>query len=226
VSEIFLSVQGEGIHSGTPAVFLRTYYCNLTCAWCDTKYTWLNQVGSKPGVDYTPMSDDAILSNIAGYGCKHLVLTGGEPLIHQKALEPLLVTLKKTGFFIEVETNGTITPSPGMVEIVDCFNVSPKISSSLIEASKRIRSESLLAFARIEKAWFKFVICDPKDLVEVETLISEFEIRRDRVMLMPEGIDATTLLARSQWLIELCKEKNFRFATRLHILLFGNRRGT
>jgi 7-carboxy-7-deazaguanine synthase len=226
VSEIFFSIQGEGVHSGTPAVFLRTYYCNLTCTWCDTKYTWLDQAKSKPGVDYRSMSAEDILGAISEYGCKHLVLTGGEPLIHQEALEPLLATLKAAGFFIEVETNGTIAPSPRMVELVDCFNVSPKLSSSLIELSKRVRAESLRAFARTDKAWFKFVISDPKDLVEVEAVVSEFSITRDRVILMPEGIDAATILARSRWLIELCKEKDLRFGTRLHILVFGNRRGT
>jgi 7-carboxy-7-deazaguanine synthase len=226
VSEIFLSVQGEGVHSGTPSVFLRTYHCNLTCAWCDTKYTWLDQDKSRPGVDYTSMSADDILSSVTAYGCKHLVLTGGEPLIHQRVLLPFLSTLKGAGFFIEVETNGTIAPSPEMVEAVDCFNVSPKISSSLVEASARIRPDSLRAFAGVEKAWFKFVISDPRDVVEVESLISEFAIRRDRVMLMPEGIDAASLLARSRWLVDICKERNLRFAARLHILLFGNRRGT
>jgi len=225
VSEIFLSVQGEGVHSGTPSVFLRTYRCNLSCTWCDSKYTWLDQDKARAGVDYTPMSAGAVIDKIASYGCKHLVLTGGEPLLHQRALAPLLASLKGEGFFVEVETNGTIAPSTELAASVDCFNVSPKISNSLVEEGARIRPDSLNAFVRSQKAWFKFVVCDQNDLAEIEAVLSEFGLPRDRVILMPEGIDATTLLARSRWLVDVCKGKGFRFSLRLHILLWGNRRG-
>ena len=225
VSEIFLSIQGEGVHSGKPSVFLRTYRCNLSCTWCDSKYTWLDQEKSKPGVDYEPMTLGAVMDRITIYGCKHLVLTGGEPLLHQRVLAPLLASLKKAGFFIEVETNGTIAPSAEVVESVDCFNVSPKISNSLVEESVRTRPDALRAFVRSQKAWFKFVVCDQNDVSEIEQMLSKFGIPRDRVMLMPEGIDAATLLERSRWLVEVCKEKSFRFSMRLHILLYGNKRG-
>jgi 7-carboxy-7-deazaguanine synthase len=218
-------VQGEGVYAGTPSVFLRTYRCNLSCTWCDSKYTWLDQDKSKPGVDYTPMSAAAIIDKVAGYGCKHLVLTGGEPLLHQRMLAPLLASLKSAGFFIEVETNGTVAPTAELIEPVGCFNVSPKISNSLIEEGVRIRPDSLRAFVRSQKAWFKFVVCDKADVTEIEEMLSKFGIPRDRVMLMPEGIDAATLLERSRWLVEICKEKGFRFSMRLHILLYGNKRG-
>ncbi len=226
MSEIFLSVQGEGVHAGTPSVFLRTYRCNLSCTWCDSKYTWLDQDKSKPGVDYAPMSAGAIMDRIAAYDCKHLVLTGGEPLLHQRMLAPLLAGLKAEGFFIEVETNGTIAPRADVVESVDCFNVSPKISNSMVGEGVRTRPDALKAFVRSGKAWFKFVVCDQKDLSEIEDMLSRFGIPRGRVILMPEGVDATTLLARSKWLVDICKERGFRFSLRLHILLYGNKRGT
>jgi 7-carboxy-7-deazaguanine synthase len=225
VSEIFYSVQGEGVHSGTPSVFLRTYRCNLSCTWCDSKYTWLGQDKARQGVDYTPMPATALIDKIASYGCKHLVLTGGEPLLHQRALAPVLAGLKGSGFFIEVETNGTIAPSAAFEASVDCFNVSPKISNSLVEEGVRIRAKPLRAFVRSRKAWFKFVVCDKKDLAEIEGMVSEFGLQRERVILMPEGVDAATLLARSRWLVEVCKERGFRFGPRLHILLWGNQRG-
>jgi 7-cyano-7-deazaguanosine (preQ0) biosynthesis protein QueE len=226
VSEIFLSVQGEGVHSGTPSVFLRTYYCNLTCTWCDSKYTWLNQEASKPGVDYQPLSTDAVLEKVLGYGCKHLVLTGGEPLLHQKVLAPVLARLKTAGFYVEVETNGTVAPGAETIEQVDCFNVSPKTSNSLVDARLRTRPGALKSLIGSQKAWFKFVVGNAQDVAEVEDLISKHKIPRERVLLMPEGIDATALIERSRWLTEVCKEKGFRFTPRLHILLFGNRRGT
>ncbi len=226
MSEIFLSVQGEGVHSGIPSVFLRTYRCNLSCTWCDSRYTWLDQDKSKPGVNYALMPASAVVGRVSGYGCKHLVLTGGEPLIHQRALAPLLASLKRSGFFIEVETNGTFAPSAELEASVDCFNVSPKISNSLVEAKVRVRPEALRGFVRLDKAWFKFVVCDEADIDEVEEMVATSAMRRDRVILMPEGIDATTILARSGWLVELCKAKGFRFSPRLQILLYGNKRGT
>jgi 7-carboxy-7-deazaguanine synthase len=226
VSEIFLSVQGEGVHAGTPSVFLRTYYCNLTCTWCDTKFTWLNQDASKPGVDYQPMTTEAVLERVTGYGCSHLVLTGGEPLLHQRLLTPVLSGLKKAGFYVEVETNGTVTPSAETIAQVDCFNVSPKTSNSNVEEAVRTRPGALQALIQSQKAWFKFVIGNAEDVFEVEALIARFAIPHERVLLMPEGTDSATLLERGRWLTDICKEKGFRFTPRLHILLFGNRRGT
>ena len=176
-------MQGEGVHSGTPSVFLRTYRCNLSCTWCDSKYTWLDQDKARSGVDYTPMPASAVIDKITSYGCKHLVLTGGEPLLHQRVLAPILAGLKGSGFFIEVETNGTIAPSAELEASVDCFNVSPKISNSLVEEGVRIRPDSLKAFVRSRKAWFKFVVCDQKDLAEIEGVVSKFGLPRDRVIL-------------------------------------------
>jgi 7-carboxy-7-deazaguanine synthase len=225
VSEIFFSVQGEGIHSGTPSVFLRTFYCNLTCAWCDTKYTWLNQNVAEPGVHYELMKVEVILQKIVSFGCKHLVITGGEPLLHQNLLVPLISRLKASCFFVEIETNGTIAPTEKLLEQVDCFNVSPKIGNSLVQESVRIRPGSLQGFVLSDKAWFKFVVRDPDDLVEIDRLMSAQGIPRERVLLMPEGIDAATISERSRWLVEICKERGFRFTPRLHIMLFGNARG-
>jgi len=226
VCEIFQSIQGEGVNAGTPSVFLRTYFCNLTCTWCDTKFTWENQKESKAGVDYTLMTADDVFEKVKSFRCDHLVLTGGEPLLHQKVLPQLLSRLKRSGVYIEVETNGTIAPTAEMSEFIGCFNVSPKTSNSRVQKEVRTRPGALAAFVASEKAWFKFVIRDPSDLSEAENLISEFAVPRDRVILMPEGTDAAVLTERSKWLTEICKEKGFRFTPRLHILLYGNKRGT
>ena len=226
VAEIFFSIQGEGVHAGTPSVFLRTFYCNLTCTWCDTKYTWLNQKTAKPEVDYTPMTTSQVFRKVTAFKCNHLVLTGGEPLLHQKALAPLIMELKAAGFFIEVETNGTLAPLEVLLASVDCFNVSPKTTNSLVRESVRINPLSLDSFVCSGKAWFKFVVRDPGDLEEIEKVISVHDIPRERVLLMPEGTLPSEIVERGKWLVELCKNKGFRLGSRLQILLFGNLRGT
>ncbi|MDG6939447.1 MAG: 7-carboxy-7-deazaguanine synthase QueE [Nitrososphaerota archaeon] len=226
VSEIFVSLQGEGAYAGTPSVFLRTYYCNLTCTWCDSKYTWQGQNSAREGTDYRQMSLDEVLERLTDSGCRHLVVTGGEPLLHQKQLSSLFPRLEKLGFFIEVETNGTIAPSAETAGPVGCFNVSPKMSNSLVPAAARVHGAALKAFVESGKAYFKFVVCQPGDVAEIEELISAHGLPRDRVILMPEGTDAGTLAARGRWLAEVCRQRGFRLSPRLHILLFGNKRGT
>lgn len=226
MSEIFFSLQGEGVHAGTPSVFLRTFYCNLTCSWCDTKYTWLDQDRASPGIDYHIMSGQDIFNKIVSYPCKHLVITGGEPLRHQRRLTPILSRLRDLGFFVEVETNGTLAPITDFLNYVDCFNVSPKISNSHVDRVVRLRPDSLRAFVASHKAWFKFVIVEEADLGEVEEIISVGDIPKARVLLMPEGTELEVLRSRGQWLAEVCKERGYRFCPRLHIMLFGNQRGT
>lgn len=226
VSEIFYSIQGEGTNVGKPAVFLRTFYCNLTCRWCDTKYTWLNQNQAKANIDYTTWAPEDLARSVLGYGCKHLVITGGEPMLQQRELEVLLQNIKDNGVYVEVETNGTIPPTLKMLDLVDQFNVSLKTFNSGVESKVRIKEKSISAFVKAGTAWFKFVICEPKDIDEVEDLLMRFHLPRDRVILMPEGVEAETLARRSLWISETCKQKGYRFSPRLHIFLYGNVRGS
>src|ERR1700704_5212716 len=80
ISEIFYSIQGEGMLAGVPSVFLRTSGCNLRCTWCDTPYTsW------KPEGDDLPLA--AILADVRGHGSTHVVVTGGEPMIQQDIVQ-------------------------------------------------------------------------------------------------------------------------------------------
>ena len=131
-----------------------------------------------------------VLERLTKYDCKHLVVTGGEPLLHQDFLSRLLLRLKALGFFIEIETNGTFVPSAEILQATDCFNVSPKITNSLVQRTSSIRAAALDAFVKSGKAWFKFVICEQEDVSEVEGLVSACNLPRERVILMPEGIDS------------------------------------
>ena len=223
--EIFQSIQGEGISLGTPSVFLRLATCNLVCSWCDTKYTW-----DWRNYDYrdevTELSQDQTQEYILKYGCSHLVITGGEPLIQQKGLEPLVGALKQRGFTFEVETNGTIAPLTSLERDIDQWNVSPKLATSDNEHHRREVPQVLRALRRLPGAYFKFVVVGESDLEEIRVLTRRYDIPKDKVILMPEGRTPGVVLKRGKWLSKVCIDEGYRFTPRLHILLWGDKRGT
>ena len=222
--EIFHSLQGEGVTAGTPSVFLRLGMCNLTCVWCDTKYSW-----DWDSYDYerevVSLSLEEAEERVLRFECPHLVITGGEPLMQQKALALLALSLKSQEFYCEVETNGTLVPGPEMVEAVSQWNVSPKLDNSGNEPERREVPEALRFFRGLDTAYFKFVIVEPADVEEVSVLAGRYEIPSERVILMPEGVTRQAVESRGQWLAQACTERGFRFSTRLHILLWGDERG-
>jgi len=222
--EIFRSIQGEGITAGTPSVFLRLATCNLACTWCDTKYTW-----DWERYDYDRevaiLSEDDVEERVVSLECPHLVITGGEPLLQQKALAPLALSLKGRGFYCEVETNGTLPPEPDMVEAVSQWNISPKLANSGNDASRREVADSLHTFQKLSNAYFKLVVVERSDVDEVSDLVQRYDIPPERVLLMPEGTAPETIRTRGVWLAEACADRGFRFSTRLHILLWGDERG-
>ena len=228
--EIFHSLQGEGASAGTPSVFLRLATCNLTCTWCDTKYTWNFGAFGDPGkYDYdtevVSLSEEEVQSRILAYGCPHLVITGGEPLIQQSALAPLATSLRERGFYCEVETNGTLTPLPEMIQGMSQWNVSPKLHNSGNRPDRREVPGALEAFRRLDSAYFKFVVVEPADVDEVDSLVERYAIPPERVILMPEGVTASAIDERGKWVAQTCVERGYRFSTRLHILLWGDKRG-
>lgn len=223
--EIFRSLQGEGPSLGTPSIFLRLATCNLACTWCDTKYTWdwRNYDYNKEAVE---LPVEIVEERVLGHKLPHLIITGGEPLLQREGLAPLVQSLKSEGFAFEVETNGTILPGPGLEQYIDQWNVSPKLATSGNSAQHREISEALEYYGEQGNAFFKFVITEPLDLEEVRRLVEKYKISRERVQLMPEGRTPQTLLDRGQWLSALCIQEGFRFSPRLHILLWGDKRGT
>ena len=222
--EIFRSIQGEGVTAGTPSVFLRLATCNLACTWCDTKYTW-----DWESYDYdrevVTLPTDEVEERVVSLECPHVVITGGEPLLQQKALAPLALSLKKRGFFCEVETNGTLSPEPDMVDAVSQWNVSPKLANSGNYAAHREAPSALQAFQGLPNAYFKLVVVERSDVDEVSALVERYDIPAERVLLMPEGTAPETVRTRGAWLAEVCADRGFRFSTRLHILLWGDERG-
>jgi len=225
ISEIFYSIQGEGLNLGRPSIFIRLYYCNLYCSWCDTKYTWLNQEKAKEGIDYFLMDNEVIYKAISSYPANNVVITGGEPLLHQSKLVDLIKLLKTKNYSVEIETNGTIMPKADLIDKVDLFTVSPKLANSGVKYEHRIRKDVLKLFSSLENAVFKFVIQEKEDIEEVLSLVKELGIKNEKIFLMPEGTNPSILLSRSSWLVEICKEFNFKFSPRLHIMIWGNKRG-
>jgi 7-carboxy-7-deazaguanine synthase len=222
--EIVFSVQGEGVNIGKPAVFLRLGLCNLKCIWCDTKYTWDWQTyNPKEQLIEMPLED--IEQEILRYNRKYLVVTGGEPMIQQNLLIPLLENLKKDDFFIEVETNGTMIPDQLLLNLVDHWSVSPKLQNSGNSQSLREVPECYKLFAGMTSSHFKYVIQREEDFKEMQTLADKYDLVPERIVLMPEAQNKENLLDRSRWLVELCKAYGYIFSTRLHILLWGNERG-
>ena len=236
--EIFHTLQGEGLNLGLPAVFIRSSLCNLHCVWCDTDHTW-NFEGTPwthekdTHTDYEKFSKseciiDMKISEIAdrvrAFSCEHLVLTGGEPLLHMEDWFYLLSELGPS-YTTEVETNGTIVPSDQFARYVHQWNVSPKLSGSGNAGHLRLKKDALDFFTADPRSVFKFVITNEDDFAEMEALIDKFFISRDTVLLMPEGRTKAGQDESKLWLAEKCIKSGYRFTPRLHIDLWGDKRG-
>lgn len=240
--EIFHSIQGEGVSAGSPAVFIRASRCNLHCVWCDTDHTW-NFLGTpwphdkdadagyrkhdRKQATYETTAAEAA-RHILSHDCDRVVITGGEPLLQQEAFLELIAEVRATRphALFEVETNGTIIPSPALVAGIHQFNVSPKLSNSGIRAELRLVPEALRALAKLPHSWFKFVVTRPGDLEEISAFQQCFGVKPDRILLMPEGRDATILDQRIAWLAEICRSRGYRLGDRLHVRIWGDQRGT
>lgn len=215
IAETFYSIQGEGPTAGVPAVFIRLQGCSVGCAWCDTRYSWDPQGGKEVELE-------TLLAEVAGYPCRRVVITGGEPLESLLFL-PLASALTEHGFTLEVETSGTLPPPPEAAGAIQ-WNVSVKLAGSGVDEARRISARAIRAFIE-RQAWWKFVVTDETDVAEVLRLAERFALPRARILLQPEAMRREELLARAAWVIEACRRHGFRFSPRLHILLWGARRG-
>ena len=227
ISEIFYSIQGEGRLVGVPSAFVRTTGCNLRCTWCDSPYTSWYPEGEERSIP-------AILDELATYPTRYVVVTGGEPLLTPEIV-PLCTKLRELGYHITTETAATIVrPAP-----CDLISISPKLANStpyerdggrwaLRHNRHRLRPDIIEALIKQSVDYqLKFVIDRPEDMAEVLDLLDQLPpIDAAKVLLMPQGVTVEDLAARSSWLAEVCKQHQFRFCPRLHIALYGNKRGT
>ena len=223
ISEIFESIQGEGNNAGKPAVFLRTAECNLKCVWCDTKYTWdwKNYDYSK---EVNEMSIKEVRQSLEQFRIRHLVITGGEPLMQQDDLAELLTFLKPK-FYVEVETNGTILPNNALSVLVDQWNVSPKTKNSGNPLEMCEDNECYTFFSKKKNCYFKYVVESEEDLIEVNQLISKYNLEKERVLLMTQAMTKEEILAKEKNVFTLSKKNSLGFSPRLHVMKWGSQRG-
>jgi 7-carboxy-7-deazaguanine synthase len=228
IAEIYASLQGEGLLTGMPSVFVRASGCNLRCWFCDTPYTsW-----EPEGEDWSVEEILAEVERLQGRA-NHAVITGGEPMLFAELL-PLCDRLHAAGWHITIETAGTLF----LPVQCDLMSISPKLAGStpsLERAGKwqdrhdrtRHQPQVIRRLITDYNYQLKFVIDTLSDLSDVDAWLREFpEARRDRVLLMPQGIDPAALTAISEWLAPYCREQGFVLCPRKHIEWYGAQRGT
>ncbi|MCJ0619937.1 7-carboxy-7-deazaguanine synthase QueE [Haloarcula hispanica] len=235
INELFQSLQGEGRLAGVPSVFVRTSGCNLRCWFCDSYHTsW------EPTHDWFTVDD--VLAAIEEYDADHVVLTGGEPLIHDSSAD-LLERLADRGYHTTVETNGTVVPDAP----IDLASVSPKLASSTPTAERdpdgdgewadrheerRLDLPTLAELVETYDTQLKFVVTGREDLAEIERLVERLRdaaytcVRDDDVLLMPEGQTRDQLEATRETVADLALEFGYRYTPRLHVDLWNDAPGT
>jgi 7-carboxy-7-deazaguanine synthase len=226
ISEIFYSIQGEGRLIGVPSVFIRTSGCNLRCVWCDTPYTsWRPE-----GKDWTIKE---ILCEVRKYPSRYVVITGGEPFLAPE-IEGLTMALKRTGAHITVETAGTIFKPVAC----DLVSLSPKLANSTprkraggkfarMHEARRLNFEVMAKFLEGYDYQLKFVVNQRDDFKEIRAILNKTRnVDPARILVMAQGKTRPELKAKASWIVELCKKHGYGFTPRLHIELFGNRRGS
>lgn len=229
ISEIYASLQGEGLLAGTPSTFVRTSGCNLRCVWCDTPFTSWRPEGREMGLA-------EVLDAVERLTPRHVVVTGGEPLLFADVAD-LSRELRRRDRHVTVETAGTVLPAAGA--IFDLVSISPKLASSAPAAdtpgawaarheATRRRDDVLRELAASGPHQFKFVVESDADLAEALRWLDDLgtAVDRRRVFLMPQARTPEELASRTAWLAGECRRHGVRLAPRHHITWYGGRRGT
>lgn len=224
---IFFTLQGEGKTMGYPAVFLRLHVCNLRCVWCDAYYTWnpKSQEFWTESFQLTPKQ--AAKQMEKSWKCqgtflrKRAIITGGEPLLQKGNIDKLMKIMKNWSF--EIETNGTIMPTP--YQLKHCqFNCSPKLTNSQNIKQARIKPDVLAALNQADTQ-FKFVVMSREDIDEMERdYVATGYIDPQKVVLMPQGVTSDEVWSNARLIAEYAKKKGYRLLGRLHVDLWGAKR--
>jgi 7-carboxy-7-deazaguanine synthase len=236
INELFYSVQGEGTLAGVPSVFVRTSGCNLRCWFCDSYHTSWEPT-------HAWMAVDDIVAEVESHErAAHVVLTGGEPLLHEESVD-LLDRLSEAGYHTTVETNGTIYRDAA----IDLASISPKLESSTPTPARdpqgdgewaerheaaRIDVEALARLVDAYDSQLKFVVTGPDDMPEIKALVERVRaatfttIPDSDVLLMPEGMTREQLAETRSVVADLAMEYGYRYTPRLHVDLWNDAPGT
>jgi 7-carboxy-7-deazaguanine synthase len=225
LAELFYSIQGEGKLAGVPSVFVRASGCNLRCVWCDTPYASWKPEGADHAID------DIMARVRLCAPAKHVVVTGGEPLI-MPDIEELCARLSAEKFHVTIETAATVFKPLKL----DLASLSPKLSNSTpvgtdfaeSHEKRRINIGAIQQFIDTAPDFqLKFVVSRQEDLAEIDDILAKLKGWSPAdVLLMPEGTNVESLSRRGAVVAELCKDRGFRYCPRLHVALYGNTRGT
>lgn len=226
ISETFISRQGEGKLTGTPSVFLRTNGCNLRCWFCDTPYaSWQPRGETRPVASLIQQCRDS--------GLRHVVLTGGEPLV-QAAAETIARRLMDAGLHLTIETAGTVDKPIAC----DLLSISPKLNDSAPNAAEHRRWHDLHHRRRLpldvmrrlieaaQDVQVKFVVSGPNQFDEIDDCVDALSVAPQQVFIMPQGTTVAELDAARQWLGPWTGARHFEYCDRMQIRWYGNRRGT
>ena len=227
ISEFFCdTIQGENF-VGWPATFLRLQHCTLDCSFCDADEVW------KQGNPYY-FSELFVLMEGVDLIRKfregqRLVLTGGSPMLQQNQFISFLTQFKKKyGFkpYIEVENEGVIDPKWHFIELIDCWNNSPKLANSNISLERRYKPNVLRKLSELSNSWFKFVVSRDTDWYEIQAdFLNPELIRKDQIVLMPQGETREELFANREIVLNLAIRENVRYSTREHVVIWDKRIG-
>ena len=235
-NELFYSIQGEGRLAGTPSVFVRTSGCNLRCWFCDSYHTsW------EPTHAWEDLEE--IITEVKSHKrAKHVVLTGGEPLIHDRSVD-LLDRLADCGYHTTVETNGTIYRDAS----IDLVSISPKLASSTPtperapnetgewderHETRRIDIDALVRLIETYEFQLKFVVTDRGDMAEIEHLVDRVReqaavpVHNTDVLLMAEGATRERLDEHRNEVAEIAMDYGYQYTPRLHVDLWDDAPGT
>jgi len=232
INELFYSLQGEGTLAGMPSVFIRTSGCNLRCWFCDSYHTSWEPT-------HAWLDIETIIDRVNEYEqAEHVVVTGGEPLMHEQTVA-LLDQLSAAGYHTTVETNGTIYRDTA----IDLASISPKLASSTPTPAKdpngdgewaqrhedrRIDLDALSQLVERYDIQLKFVVTSQDDMPEINQVIDQLRqqtavpIRDSDVLLMPEGATRDRIAETRQVTAEVAMEHGYQYTPRLHVDLWND----
>ena len=240
ISEIFYSIQGEGKYVGVRSIFVRFQFCNLTCTWCDTKYTWYANSGKHFWKNITDLAN-IIVQKILQYEVYNIIFTGGEPLLFRvdKLASYIINILNEkcisqkiiNSIHFHIESNGTISLQDAInitlndqtkiqrnsILLLNEQNwticISPKLSNS-----KQVEKVDFDSWKKYSNLFFKFVINSINDLDEVKVLVEKYKIDNQLIYIILEGKTRETQI--NPQLVEAIINYKYHYSPRLHVILW------